>query len=439
MDQSNPPASERQVAERQDAVRQDAVRQDGGRQAVDRQPAERSRASDQARTLEAVGRLAGRVAHDFNNALTAILGYAEILETSLASNAPGQSAARHIRRAAERAAGLTRQLLAFSRRQVVAPVLLDANGVVRELEPRLRREAGEGVRVVLDLRAEPLRVRAGAAQVEQVLLQLVMNARDAMPSGGTLRIETEMREVAVEDVPEDPEAPDRPPPGRYLEIAVSDTGAGMPPEVRRCLFEPFFTTKADGRSIGFGLAMVHGVVEQAGGLIRVSSEVGVGSRFEILLPRVVTAEDEAPAANAPRTARGSETVLLVEDESPIRSMMEEALRAEGYRVLSAAAAPEALQVAERHPGPIDLLLTDVVMPGMNGRDLWERLARVRAGARVLFVSGYTADEALDRGVRAASVAFLQKPFTPRDLCRKVGAVLGREAPAALGAVGPERR
>jgi two-component system cell cycle sensor histidine kinase/response regulator CckA len=368
----------------------------------------------QVQKMDAFGQLAGGVAHDFNNLLTIINGYSEILLQQVPAGDPGRLLLEEIHRAGQRSASLTRQLLVFSRRQVIAPRVFDLNEVVAEAERMLRRLIGEDVALKAALCPGGLLVQADPGQVEQVLMNLAVNARDAMPTGGRLTIETAEVERDGADAR----------PGRYALLAVSDTGCGMTPEVQARAFEPFFTTKEAGKGTGLGLAVVHGIVTEAGGHITVYSEAGKGSSFKVYLP--VAARPARPVASpsAVRSApRGTETVLLVEDEKAVRTLTGYVLADCGYRVLEAADGDEALRVAQGHVGLIDLLVTDVVMPGVGGRRLAERLAATRPGTKVLFVSGYTDDAIVRHGVREDQVHFLQKPFTPLALARKVREVL----------------
>jgi two-component system, cell cycle sensor histidine kinase and response regulator CckA len=373
----------------------------------------------QAQKMEAVGRLAGGVAHDFNNLLTAILGNTQLLRRDLGESHPSRADVEEIRKAADRAAGLTRQLLAYSRRQVLQPRVLDLNGVVREMERLLDRLIGEDVTLVTRL-ATPLgRVRADPGQVEQVVVNLAVNARDAMPQGGVLTIETGDVELDAATVDHTGSAV-----GPCVMLAVTDTGIGMDAETRAHLFEPFFTTKEVGKGTGLGLATVYGIVKQSGGAIAVYTEPGQGTTFRIYLPRVDA--DGAPlAAVRPAAAppRGTETVLLVEDEVSVRHLANKLLQGAGYTVIAAADATTALALADAHPGPIHLLLTDVVMPRVSGPELAAELLARRPDARVLYMSGYPGDTVVQRGTLAPGVAFLQKPFTPDALERKVREVL----------------
>jgi len=376
----------------------------------------------QAQKMEAVGRLAGGVAHDFNNLLTAILGSVELLLRELAPASPLRQDATEIKKAGERAAVLTRQLLAYSRRQVLNPEVLDLNRVVADMDRMLRRLIGEDVDLVTRLAPDLGNVRADRGQIEQVLVNLVLNARDAMPQGGKLTIET----ANVELDPGYVETHEGAKPGAYALLAVSDTGAGMDAETAAHLFEPFFTTKEVGKGTGLGLATAYGIVKQSDGYIMVYSEPGHGTTFKIYLPRAAAPGAASPVPPAPpvkATARGSETILVVEDEEAVRSLSRRALEASGYTVLAAADGPDAVRLLERYGGPIHLVLTDVIMPGMNGRELAQRLVQRRPGLRVLYMSGYPGDAIVHRGALEPGMAFLQKPFMPEDLARKVREVL----------------
>jgi len=374
----------------------------------------------QAQKMEAVGRLAGGIAHDFNNLLTAILGSAELLLDTLAPEAPEREDLEEIRKAAKRAGDLTRQLLAFSRQQVLTPQVLDLNVLVANMEKLLRRLIGEDI----ELRTAPARdlaaVKADPSQLEQVIVNLAVNARDAMPQGGRLTIET--ANVELDQAYAEQHFPAQP--GSYVLLAVSDTGTGMDAATMSRIFEPFFTTKETGKGTGLGLATVYGVVKQSGGYIWVYSEPGQGTSFKVYLPRVTEAPEPTrpgPAAAAP--LRGSETVLLVEDDEMVRTLTRRMLEARGYTVLSASRGEDALGVVERHDGPIDLLVTDVVMPGMSGRAVAQRLLELRPGLKVLYLSGYTDDAIVRHGMLEPGIAFLQKPFSADALARKVREVL----------------
>jgi PAS domain S-box-containing protein len=369
----------------------------------------------QAQKMEAVGQLAGGIAHDFNNVLTAILGTSELILAELDAGDPHREDLEEIKRSANRAASLTRQLLAFSRRQVLQPRVVDLNAVVTNIDRMLHRLIGENITLELNLARDLGRVRADPGQIEQIIVNLAVNARDAMPGGGRLMIDT----LNVRDERGDGDASAE---GGYVMLAVRDTGVGMDAQTKTHLFEPFFTTKERGRGTGLGLATVYGIVRQSGGFIRVASELGQGALFRIYLPRVEPApSDEAETAAAARlsTDRGVGTILFVEDEEPVRKLGQRILEREGYTVLAAEDGDEALRIAEVHPGPIHVLLTDVVMPGMNGVDLARRVEPLRPGLRVMFTSGYPETERGQHGTLERGGAFLQKPFTPEELTRRI--------------------
>ena len=360
----------------------------------------------QAQKMESVGRLAGGVAHDFNNLLTLILGYGNLVLQALADRPAVSRQVEAIVRAGESAAGLTRQLLAFSRHQVLVPTVIDVNALIRQLEQMLRRLIGEDIELVADLEPRLARIRADAGQIEQVLMNLVVNARDAMPGGGRLTLSTRNHPAADAAV-------------THVVLKVADTGCGIDSAVMAHLFEPFFTTKEEGKGTGLGLATVYGIVHQSGGHLDVESAPGEGASFVVYLPR--TDEPATPASAATAAAgRGHETILVVEDEASIRSLAREILEGQGYAVLEAPGADEALRRAAEHAGPIHLLLTDVVMPGKSGVDLARDLLGLRPGLRVVYMSGYA-----DRAVQADApgVAFVQKPFDPTLLARRVRATL----------------
>ncbi|HYD53250.1 MAG TPA: ATP-binding protein, partial [Gemmatimonadaceae bacterium] len=377
----------------------------------------------QSQKMEAVGRLAGGVAHDFNNLLTAILTCSELLLETLPNEHPGREDAEEIRTTARRAAELTKQLLLLSRRHgPAASAVLDCNGVVANADRLLRRVIGEDVSLRTELRATRALVAMDQGGLEQVILNLAVNARDAMPHGGTLTIETaeaHLREPMVH-------AETVVPPGAYVVLSVSDSGMGMDAAVMAHLYEPFFTTKEKGRGTGLGLATVYGIVTQTGGSIAVYSEPGEGTTFRLYLPRVTdTGEVEAPLADAQEVRGGTETVLLVEDEEVVRRLGHRVLTSLGYEVLVARDGPDALRIVQSWPGTIHLLATDVVMPRMSGRELADLLRTRRPDAKVLFLSGYTESAVAHRGVLAAGSDFLQKPFTPGMLARRVREVLDR--------------
>ena len=372
----------------------------------------------QAEKMEAIGRLAGGVAHDFNNLLTVISGYAAILGDEVGE----REELVQITHAAEQATSLTRQLLAFSRRQVLHPRVLDLNEIVGGMESMLGRIIGDDVQLAVRLCEGGARVEADHAQIERVVLNLAANARDAMPQGGRLMIET-----ARVDLDEDAvEAHGEGSPGPHVVLAVSDTGAGMDDEVRRHLFEPFFTTKGSAAGTGLGLATVFGVVKQSGGSIYVYSEPGRGTTFKIYLPAAAVVEQDAPApapAEPQRGERGDETIVVVEDDAGLRDLVRLMLEGCGYSVLTAESGEHAARLCAEHPGGVELLLTDVVMPEVSGRVLADRLEALFPALRVLFMSGYSDEAVFGNGLIRPNTAFIEKPFNERSLARKVREVL----------------
>jgi nitrogen-specific signal transduction histidine kinase/ActR/RegA family two-component response regulator len=379
---------------------------------------ERLRASQK---MEAVGRLAGGVAHDFNNLLMVMRGYGELMLNQLDANDPLRRNAEEIQKAAERATALTQQLLAFSRKQVLQPKVLDLNTVVTEVEKMLRRLIGEDIELATTLDPALGPVKADPGQIEQIILNLAVNARDAMPQGGRLTLKTANVTLDQAYVRQHMGATL----GPYVLLAVSDTGVGMDAETQSHIFEPFFTTKGAGKGTGLGLSTVYGIVKQSGGTIWVESAPGRGTTFEIYLPLVEEAAASGelhPALPAP-TPGGSETILVVEDEMSVRKLAAEFLGSNGYRVLEAQDGGEALQVCEEHRAPIHLLMTDVVMPGMSGRELAVRLVGARPEMKVIYVSGYTDDAIVQHGVREEGTVFLQKPFSLETLAHTVREVL----------------
>lgn len=397
----------------------------GGRQAVLsvlQDITERKKLEEQVRQsakMEAVGMLAGGIAHDFNNLLTIINGYSHILLNTLSPTDPNHSAVEQIMKAGERAAALTRQLLSYSRRQVPQPKPLNLNHLLTGMEPMLRRLIGEDI----ELRFAPAhqigQVSADPGQIEQVIMNLAVNARDAMPRGGILTLETcnveldehyRFTQMTVK-------------PGRYVALMVSDNGAGMDAQTRAHLFEPFFTTKAQGQGTGLGMTTVFRIIKQSGGAVDVYSEVGQGTSVKIYLPSIdqpAAAETDAPTA---QVVRGSETILLVEDEEQVRNLVRDTLHREGYKLLDAPSAAEARRIAGAHKGPIHLLISDVVMPKEGGRELAASLARRRPAMKVLFMSGYTDQAVVNSGLLPGEFSFIQKPFSPAALSSKVREIL----------------
>ena len=374
----------------------------------------------QAQKMEAVGRLAGGVAHDFNNLLTIIIGYGQLLLDRLGPDHPLAGHVDEIKKTAARAASLTRQLLAFSRRQELLPRVLNLNHVISNLEKMLRRLISEDIDLAMVLQPDLAPIKADPGQLEQVIMNLAVNARDAMPKGGKLTLATANVELDELYVLSHAEVT----PGPYVMLAVSDTGCGMDAETQAHVFEPFFTTKPEGKGTGLGLATVYGIVKQSGGYVWVDSEPGQGTTFKVYLPQVQEAAEPLPVSQAqPSQAVGSETILLVEDEAPVRSLVRGVLEARGYTVLEASRTEEAIAFCQRHPGPTHLLLTDVVMPGMAGPVLAGHLQALRPTMKALYMSGYTNHASFQNGTLPEGMRFIQKPFTPESLAQKVRAVL----------------
>jgi two-component system, cell cycle sensor histidine kinase and response regulator CckA len=366
--------------------------------------------------LEAVGRLSGGIAHDFNNLLGVIIGYAEAIQQTMPTNDPMREAVDEIQKAGNRAAALTQQLLAFSRKQVMEPQVLDANVVLGEVDKMLRRLIGEDIELEISLGKNLGRVKVDRTQLEQVMLNLAVNARDAMPRGGKLRIETKNVQLTEADKARFRYVI----PGEYILIRVIDTGCGMDAELQSHIFEPFFTTKEKGKGTGLGLATVYGIIKQSDGYIWVESEVGKGTEFKIYLPRAEAPAEVAPHVAEPATrSRGSATILVVEDEDSLRKLTRTTLQGLGYSVLEARDATSALAIAAETEVPIDLMLTDVVMPGMSGRTLAEKMALTRPDTKVLYMSGYPDGAIVTHGVLNPGMFILRKPFTRDELVRRV--------------------
>jgi two-component system, cell cycle sensor histidine kinase and response regulator CckA len=389
---------------------------------------ERRRLEDelrQAQKMEGLGRLAGGVAHDFNNLLMVITGRIELLMNRLEPADPVHRELQIVQRAAERGAGLTRQLLAFSRRQVLQPTVLDINALLESMEPMLRRVVDETIHVHICTGARPSTVRADSGQLEQLVLNLVVNARDAMPDGGRLSLETGTIQVdgAVVGMA------DTPAPGAYVMLAVGDTGHGMDAETQAHMFEPFFTTKGPGKGTGLGLSTVYGIAKQSGGFVAVESAVGQGTTVRIALPVVEPQVSGRSSGEVSQSSPGgSETVLLVEDSPDVRGIVRDVLRDAGYTVIEASNGEEALYLCERHSGPLHLVLTDVIMPGMTGGQLAERIVTARPEVRVLYMSGYTDDDVVRHGVNAKSIPLLRKPISAARLTATVRRVLDSPRP-----------
>jgi len=374
----------------------------------------------QAQKMEAVGRLAGGVAHDFNNLLTVITSYSALLLEDLGADDPKRDDVDQIRKAAEGAAALTRQLLAFSRQQVLQPKALDLKATVAGTDKLLKRLIGEDIQLTSVLAPDLGVVKADPGQIEQIIINLAVNARDAMPTGGRLTIE--VANVDMDDAYVRGHAPASP--GRYVMLAISDTGIGMDEQTKARIFEPFFTTKEAGKGTGLGLATVYGIVKQSGGFIWVYSELNHGTSFKVYFPRVDEPAEPAAASTAGTEPRGgTETVLVVEDAASVRMVTRQVLERFGYAILEAPNGETALRLAAKHHGPIHLLLTDVIMLGLSGRQLAEQLAQLRPDMKVLYASGYADQAIVHHGILDSDIAYLQKPFTPETLARRVRQVL----------------
>jgi CheY-like chemotaxis protein len=360
------------------------------------------------------------VAHDFNNLLGVILGYTGLLLDRLSLDDPQRKSIEEIQKAGDRAALLTRQLLAFSRKQVLQPKVLDLNTVIAGAEKLLQRLIGEDIELVVISNPTLGLVKADAGQLEQIIMNLAVNARDAMPPGGKLTIETSNVEIDEDYALQHPSTRK----GPHVMLSVTDTGCGMDADTKAHMFEPFFTTKEFGKGTGLGLSTVYGIVKQSGGSVWVYSEVGIGSSFKIYLPCVSPELVTAAPSDVPEKIEGGlQTILIVEDEVPLLEVTRRSLEAFGYAILAAKTPAEAIRMSESHPGPIHLMVTDVIMPGMSGAQLASRLSASRPEMKVLYVSGYTDDTIVRHGVLERGLAFLQKPFSPKTLARKVGEVL----------------
>jgi PAS domain S-box-containing protein len=382
----------------------------------------------QSQKMEAIGRLAGGIAHDFNNLLTVISGNCELSFLQLKGRDPLKENIQEIKRAADRATSLTRQLLAFSRRQILEPKVLDLNTIIKDLDKMLRRVIGENIKLVTLLSDGLGTVRTDPGWMEQVIINLALNARDAMPSGGKLIIETTNVELG-ESYAQSHVAMK---PGRHVKLCVRDTGTGMSPEVRERLFEPFFTTKAKGKGTGLGLSTVYGIVMQSGGNICVHSEPGLGTTFEIYLPRVdESLEEMREKVTREEPPHGSETILVVEDEEDVRSLLVQVLEMQGYTVLETSCGEDALEVSKNRKEPIHMILTDVVMTGMSGRQLADQLLPLQPKTKVLYMSGYTDNEIFHHGVLEEGTNYIQKPFTIDGLARQVREVLDNNSIPAV--------
>ena len=375
--------------------------------------------------MEGIGRLAGGIAHDFNNLLTGIMGYSELAQARLPVDSPVQSDLKQVVSATESAASLTRQLLTFARRQVTEPQVIKLAEITEGITPMLKRVIGADIELTVQSSEDEWNVLADKVQIEQVLMNLVVNAKDAMPEGGKIIVET--HNVSLDEgIPSSTLGP-----GEYVLLSVTDDGHGMDSETASHIFEPFFTTKDKGKGTGLGLPTCYGIISQAGGHIWVYSEPGHGTTFKIYLPRSMAQNQAIPIAAEPTRLRNKgETILLVEDEPMVRALSVESLRSRGYQVVFASNGREAMEWVAKYDGPLDLLITDVVMPEMGGRELCERLKKVRPDTNVLFVSGYTDDAIVHHGILESGLAFLQKPYSPSRLAAKVHEVLETAKQAA---------
>lgn len=375
-----------------------------------------------AQKMEAVGRLAGGVAHDFNNMLSVIIGYGELAKSELSPQDPLHFKIEEILKAANKSADLTRQLLAFSRQQIIEPKVLNINTIIDDSERMLNRLLGEDIELTFTPQSDLWSAIMDPSQIDQILVNLAVNARDAMPKGGKLLIETDNATIDKTFCAKHIGAL----PGDFIVLVISDTGSGMDKETQQHLFEPFFTTKGEGKGTGLGLSTVFGIVKQNNGFIHVYSEPGLGTTFRIYFPRYLGSAIETKEKEAPAVLRGTETILVVEDEEQLLAISKAFLDSQGYTVLTASQPGEAIILCEKYEGDIHLLITDVVMPTMNGKELRERIEKLKPGIEILFMSGYTADVIAHHGVLAEGVTFIQKPFMMGDFLGKVRGVLGNK-------------
>jgi len=374
----------------------------------------------QAQKMEAIGQLAGGVSHDFNNLLTAILGYSQLMAEMIPPDSPFGEHLTEIQRAGERAKDLTRQLLTFSRKQIISPRILDLNSIVGGMEKLLRRLIPENVQIAFRIASDTLPIKADAGQIEQVIVNLAVNARDAMPNGGTITIETGAADLDEEYTRHHPDIAA----GRFGMLALSDNGIGMDDRTKAHLFEPFFTTKEPGKGTGLGLATVYGIVKQSGGHISVYSEVGIGTTFKVYFPEIRESMTSPPPKSSPSgMPKGTETILVVEDDEPVRALIRRVLISCGYEVMEAKNGIEALEAIDACSRPIHLVVTDVIMPQLGGPELADHLKRMLPTARVIFLSGYATTAIVQHGIVQQGVEFMEKPFTPEQLAQRVRQVL----------------
>jgi signal transduction histidine kinase/ActR/RegA family two-component response regulator len=373
--------------------------------------------------MEAVGTLAGGVAHDFNNILTAIIGYSSLMQMKMGENDPLRPSVNSILASTERAANLTQSLLAFSRKQILTPKHVDMNSIVRRVEKLIERLIGEDIEITQVLHDEPLPIKADTGQIEQIMINLVTNARDAMPRGGKLTIETGDVELGNDYI----KAHGYGKPGKYALLTVTDTGAGMDKKTVKRIFEPFFTTKSTGKGTGLGLAIVYGIVKQHGGYISVYSEPGIGTTFKVYLPQIKAAIERARPVSAPVPDGGTETLLVAEDDNSVRNLTTAVLQGFGYTVIEASDGEEALQKYRDNKDTVQLLIFDVIMPRKNGREAYNEIRKMNPAVKVLFTSGYSAETIHKKGLLEEGISFLSKPVSPHKLLNKVAEMLDRES------------